>query len=134
MAEVLAVAPDGRTAAVGVSNNFSGSHFHPELELGLELIDVPTAKQITLDDFHHRGRWLSCNVSPDGRTLAGTVSVRGPPKPGTQMVTEYPRLMTWELPTGRRLCTVDNAWGWLVTDGRLIVRNEEATATSPTPN
>jgi hypothetical protein len=126
MAEVMAVATDGKTAAIGESNDYSGSHRSGELLLGFELIDVSAGKRISLDDFHHSGRWLSCRISPDGRTVAGAVSVRGPPKPGTQMVTEYPRLMTWEVSTGRRLSSIDHAWGcgWCA-DGRLVVRNED---------
>ena len=123
--EVMAVAPDGRTAAVGVSNIFDGSHWG-NLELGFELIDVPAGKKINSDDLHLRGRWLSCRISPDGRTVAGSITVWQPFKPGMKKVEEHPRLMTWELPTGRRLRTVENAWGcgWCA-DGRLVVRNED---------
>jgi WD40 repeat protein len=126
LGEVLAVSPDGHTAAVGVSSNYSGSHRSSDVRLGLELIDVAVCKTMNLDDFHQSGRWLSCRIAPDGRTVAGSVSIRAPTRPGTQTSVEYPCLMTWDVGTGRRLQTVTHAWdcGWCA-DSRLVVRNED---------
>ena len=60
---------------------------------------------------------------PDGggkHLAAATSSTRRPDGP------EYPRLITWEIATGRRVQTVEHAWGcgWCA-DGRLVVRNED---------
>jgi WD40 repeat protein len=117
MPEVICVAPDGRTTAVGISSNYSGSHFGPEVELGLELIDARKGGRLSLDDFGKIGQWVSILFSLDGRTLAGSYTASG---------FTTPAVTTWEIPTGRRLKTIEHAWscGWCA-DGRLVVRTED---------
>jgi hypothetical protein len=123
--ETLAVSPDGRTAAVGVADNFQGSR-DQESWGGMEFVGLAANGTSHLDKVCRLGQWLGCGISPDGRTLVGSFSNYLPFPAQRANFRPGPYVATWDVPSGRRRATLDHAWsrGWCA-DGRLVIRTED---------
>jgi WD40 repeat protein len=122
-AELLALSPDGRMAAVAVSSNYSGSHHSKEF-IGVELIELESGRIIGQCPIRRRARWLFLRFAPDGQTLAGGYTQ--PVHLGGNRIGESPCIATWSVPSCARRAIAERVWccGWL-SDNRLLIRSED---------